>query len=201
MVARGVDRAYGKGLRVAVMGAAAALALFLVSGCSGLLPFGATPPTLGSSGDAGELIAARYSHSGNSLGNMYWVETAESPEGELIVVEADSPSHSTPATIREYRAPSDLLERIQRIADAAGMKAWDDLPPDSMIPLDAATPAITLTYASDDPEEEFPTMVTFSTWDRLPWGGDEAFAELRDELLACLADENLIREYEETLEE
>ena len=147
----------------------------------------------------GKLQEVSYSNSGDSLGNLYSITTAEGADGALIVIEREARMHSIPITVREYRAPADLLERIKGIADTAGMKDWGDLPASDLFPLDAPTPTITLAYASDDPDDPFPEWVSFTRWDELPEGGEEAFGTVRDELLACVSEENLIREYEEEL--
>ena len=145
----------------------------------------------------GALTRASYSDSGNSLGNLYSIETGIDEDGVPIVREFESPSHDVRATIREYRAPEDLLDRIAAIANDAGMKEWGDLPMSDMVPLDASTPMVTLTYAYANPDEDFPIWLSFTAWDVFPDGGEEAFDAIRDELQACIVDDNLIREYEE----
>jgi len=147
--------------------------------------------------EVGKLIAVEYSDSGNSLGNMYRIETSENDQGEPIVTEYNSPMHSDPATIREYRAPEDLIDRISAIVDEAGMKDWGDLPMSEFIPLDASTPRITLVFEPANSESRFPVRINFSTWDELPEGGTDSFNAVRNELQACLVEENLIREYME----
>ena len=148
-------------------------------------------------GEFGPLKEARYSNSGNSLGNMYYIETAYDDDGTFIVREADSPAHNERATIREYRAPADLLDRIDAIVNESGMKTWGDLPPSEYVLLDASTPTISLTYDSADPDDGFPIWISYTNNVVFPEGGEEAFYAIRDELSACATDENLIREYRE----
>lgn len=143
----------------------------------------------------GPLIGASYSNSGNMLGNLYRLETEIDEDGVFIVRETDSPQHDVRATIKEYRAPEGLLDRIEGIAEEAGMKGWDDLPMSEFFPLDASTPTITLIYENRDPNEYFPIRITFTKYEELPEGGDDAFHAVVDELSTCMTDENLIREY------
>lgn len=143
----------------------------------------------------GPLIGVSYSDSGNMLGNLYRLETEVDEDGVFIVRETDSPQHDIRATIREYRAPEGLLDRIETIAEEAGMKGWDDLPMSEFFPLDASTPTITLIYENPDPSDHFPIRITFTRYEELPVGGDDAFRAVEDELSACRTDESLIREY------
>ena len=145
----------------------------------------------------GELTQARYSRSGDSLGNMYYIETDVDDDGTPIVRVAESPQHDVRATIGEYRMPDGLLERISAIVDKAGMKTWGDLPMSDMVPLDAATPSITLVFASADPDDAFPVRLSFTAWDEFPEGGEKAFDAIRDELSASIKQENQIRTYTE----
>lgn len=145
----------------------------------------------------GPLQAVVYSDSGNMLGNMYRIETDTNEDGTLILREADSPQHDQRATIREYRAPEDLIDQISGIADDAGMKDWDDLPMSEFFPLDASTPTITLIYENANPDEYFPIRVSFNLYEELPEGGIDAFNAVRDTLSNCLTEDNLIREYPE----
>ena len=147
----------------------------------------------------GQLKEVRYSNSGNMLGNMYYLETAYDDDGNLIVIEANSPSHDVRATMKEFRAPADLLDRISAIIDKSGMKTWGDLPLSEFIALDASTPTVSLTFESADPNDQFPIWLSYSTNDEFPEGGEEAFYAIRDELAACATDENLIREYLEPM--
>ena len=147
----------------------------------------------------GALQSARYSNSGNSLGNRYELEAVRAEDGSVIVCEREAEMHSMPTTVREYRADADLLDRISEMVDASGAKEWDDLPPNEFIPLDASTPSLSLTYENADPNEPWPLWLTFSTTYLLPEGGRDALFGIRDLLTSYVADENLIREYEEPL--
>lgn len=194
--------------------AAAALSIAVVAGCASTGNTGedSSSPAIETSSvvpaatgndlrqpvdEYGALVQVSYSDSGNSLGNLYTVETSYDEDDMPIVREFDSPSHDVRATIKEYRAPEGLLERIAAIADEAGMPTWGDLPMSDMIPYDASTPIVTLVYAAADPDEGHPTVLSYSAWEVFPEGGEEAFDAIRDELTACLVDANLIREYEE----
>lgn len=145
----------------------------------------------------GPLQSVEYSDSGNMLGNMYRIETDADEDGTLIVRESDSPQHDQRATIREFRAPANLLEQISDIADDAGMKGWGDLPMGEFFPLDASTPTITLVYENTDPTEYFPIRVSFNLYEELPESGVDSFNAVRDVLSDCLTEDNLIREYPE----
>ena len=190
---------------------AAALGLaLLLAGCTQASPGnGSSPDTSPEAGGSmnqpadrfGELTRAYFSESGDSLGNMYYIETDVDDDGTPIVRVAESPQHDVRASIGEYRMPDGLLERISAIADEADMKEWGDLPMSDMIPLDAPTPSITLTYASADPDDPFPIKLSFTAWDEFPAGGEEAFNAIRDELSACIIAENQIRTYLEPEQE
>jgi len=145
----------------------------------------------------GELTGAYFSESGDSAGNLYYIETDVDEDGTPIVRAAQSPQHDIRAEIGEYRMPEGLLDRIAAIADEAGMTTWGDLPMGDLIPLDAATPTITLTFASADPDDSFPIKISFTAWDEFPEGGIEAFYAIRDELSACITPDNQIRTYQE----
>ena len=144
---------------------------------------------------AGGLVQVRYSRSGDSLGNMYYIETDVDEDGTPIVRVADSPRHDVRADIAEYRMPDGLLDRIGAIADEAGIKTWGDLPMSDLFPLDAATPTITLVYSPEDPDDILPVRLSFTAWDEFPEGGEDAFHAIRDELEASLIPENQIRTY------
>ena len=145
----------------------------------------------------GKLVEAEYSNSGNMLGNLYYIKTAINKEGTPIVREAFSPQHDVRATIKEYRAPEDLLERISKIADEAGMKEWGKLPMGEFFPLDAATPRIALTYSSADPDCSYNKPISFTAYEQFPEGGHEAFNKISDILSECLTDGSLLCEYPE----
>ena len=146
------------------------------------------------------LISAVYSNSGNSNGNKYLLEAARADDGSITLIERRSDWHYLPDTVKEFQAPDDLLDRIDAIANQAGMKSWGELPQSEFFPLDASTPRIGLEYPSNDPDEPFPTTLSFSAWDIHP-DDKKAFNEIVDTLVGAATDENLIRQYvEETRE-
>ena len=149
-------------------------------------------------GQYGPLQSARYTNSGNSLGNRYELEAMHAEDGSLIVCERKAEMHSMPTTVREYRADADLLDRVSATVDAAGMKSWGKLPPSQFIALDASTPALSLTYDNADPAERWPLQLSVSKAEELPDDGESLFA-VRDLLAASATDANFIREYEEPL--
>lgn len=151
-----------------------------------------------SAGQYGVLKSARYTNSGNSLGNRYELEAMPADDGSLIVCEREAKMHSMPTTVREYRADADLLDRISDVADKAGMKEWGELPLSELIAYDAPTPALTLTYDNADPAERWPVWLSVSSTCEMPDNGDAMYA-IRDLMAAYAADANLIREYEEPL--
>ena len=171
---------------------------FLTEAIGGTTMQSATPGTAGNEDERafGPLQAVRYSNSGNSLGNVYSLETNRADDGTLVVVESEKAQWSDPLTVREYRAPQDLLDSVSAIVDAAGAQAWDDLPPSEFFPLDASTPTVSLTYQAADPEDTFPIWVSFSSNDELPDNGETLWA-IRDALEGCATDANLISEHTE----
>ena len=146
----------------------------------------------------GALQSARYTNSGNSLGNRYELEAMCAEDGSMIVCEREAVQHSMPTTVREYRADADVLEKVEAIVDAAGMKEWGELPLSEFIAYDASTPSLTLTYDSADPDDRFPVWLSVSKTYEMPDGGDALYA-VRDLLLSYVTEGNLIREYEEPL--
>ena len=191
------------------------LASLLITGCTQQVPESSSPSTspssltvsnLSESGSSmdkdkqfGPLQAVEYSNSGNMLGNMYWIETDYDEDGSLILREADSPQHDQRATIREFRAPEDLLDQISAIADEYGMKEWDDLPMSEFFPLDASTPTIRLVYENNDPKEHFPIRISFTAYEEFPEGGEDGFDAVRNLLMDSLTEDNLICEYLEPM--
>lgn len=147
----------------------------------------------------GSLKEAKYSRSGNSLGNVYLVEALRDDAGAPFVRVSESPVHNEPCDIREYSAPDDLFERIEAIVDRAGMKEWGELPLSELIAYDAPTVSLSLQYAAADQNDVLPLWLSTSFTYELPEGGEAAVLEIRDLMLACTADENLLREYKETL--
>ena len=130
MAANPTNRTSASFAPIAFAIAAAVLTCVLAAGCTGP----AAPETSSSSPSSspavtangggtmqnqettGKLQEVSYSNSGDSLGNLYSITTAEGADGALIVIEREARMHSIPITVREYRAPADLLERIERIS-------------------------------------------------------------------------------------
>lgn len=146
----------------------------------------------------GALQSARYTNSGNSLGNRYELEAMRADDGSLIVVEREAEMHSMPTTVREFRADADLLDRIAAIVDEADMKEWGDLPLTEFIAYDASTPSLTLTFDNANASEKWPVWLSVSTSNVLPDDGKSLYA-IRDLLDSYASDANLIRQYEEPL--
>lgn len=144
----------------------------------------------------GAFESAYYSHSGNSMGNLYSLETVRADDGSMIVVEREAEMHSIPITVREYKAPDDIIEQIDAIIEASGMKDWGEIPPSEFIPLDAATPRLSLTFKGVGERASWHESLSLIGWDEHPDGG-QAFDQIRDLLTACVKDGNLIREYSE----
>ncbi len=140
----------------------------------------------------GPLAKASYSRSGNSLGNTYRVEAMRSDDGSIKVEVWESAQHDIPCTIHEYRAPADLLDRISAVVDKAGMKTWGELPLSEFIAYDAPTTSLSLTYDSADPNRRFPLWLSTSLTYELPKGGEDAVYGIRDLMLECATDANLI---------
>ena len=146
----------------------------------------------------GALQSARYTNSGNSLGNRYELEAMRADDGSLIVVEREAEMHSMPTTVREFRADADLLDRIAAIVDEADMKEWGDLPLTEFIAYDASTPSLTLTFDNANASEKWPVWLSVSTSNVLPDDSKSLYA-IRDLLDSYVSDANLIRQYEEPL--
>ena len=159
--------------------------------------FTSTPEGSGSeSGKYGAFESAYYSHSGNSLGNLYSLETVRADDGSMMVVEREAEMHSIPIAVREYKAPADIVEQIDAIIESSGMKDWGEIPPSEFFPLDAATPRLSLTFKGTGEKSQWHEYLSLIGWDEHPDGG-KAFDQIRDLLSACVKDENLIREYSE----
>ena len=142
----------------------------------------------------GELTSVMYSNSGNSLGNLYSLETETAGDGTLILVEKEAAMHSDPTTIREYKVPADLLDQVTAIVDEAGIKTWGELEPSEFIPLDASTPSLRLRFTNADPDDPWPPSILITRNDVMPDDGKALWA-IRDLLAGYATDENLIREY------
>ena len=173
---------------------------FLTESIGGTTMSPATSPTApdAQENEYGALIEASFSDSGNSLGNLYLVETAKADDGSLIVVKREAAMHSDPTTVREYRAPSDLLEQISAVVDAAGMKTWGELPQSEFFAYDASTEHLTLRFASVDPGKVLGKIISMTEYDIQPDDG-KAFDAIQKLLEDCATEENLIREYTEAV--
>ena len=144
----------------------------------------------------GAFESAYYSNSGNSLGNLYSLETARADDGSMMVVKREAAMHSDPIIVSEYKAPDDIIEQIDAIIESSGMRDWGEIPPSELIPLDASTPRLSLTFKGVGENEKWHEYYSLIGWDEHPDGG-AAFDAIRDLLYACAKDENLIREYTE----
>ena len=149
-------------------------------------------------GQYGDLQSACYSNSGNSLGNRYELEAMRADNGSIVVCEREAKMHSMPTTVREFRADDDLLERIDAIVEAVGMKEWGELPLTEFIAYDASTPSLSLTYDNADPNDRFPVRLSVSTTYKMPDDG-KTLRAVHDLLSSFATDANRIREYEEPL--
>ena len=147
----------------------------------------------------GTLTSAKYSDSGNMLGNLYTVEATRADDGSIVVTVRESAMHSDPIEVSEYRASDDLLDQISAIVDRAGMKEWGELPPSEFIALDAATTSIRLAYKSNDPNELLPKYLNYSFNDELPEGGKDAINEIYALMLSYTTEDNLVGKRTEDL--
>ena len=84
------------------------------------------------------------------------------------------------------------------IVDDADMRNWGKLPPSEFFPLDAATPRLSFTFDSTNPETPWHVFYGYTAWDEQPDDG-KAFEAVRDLLSSCVAEENLIRAYTENV--
>ncbi len=146
--------------------------------------------------EMGALVSVYYSCSGNSLGNLYSLETAEADDGTMMVVERRADMHSDPIAVCEFRAPDDIVAQVEAIVDEADMRNWGKLEASEFIPLDAATPRLSFTFENTNPETPWHVFYGYSDWDVQPDDG-KAFDAVRDLLSSCAVEENLIREYTE----
>ncbi|MDO5117591.1 MAG: hypothetical protein Q4D34_03810, partial [Eggerthellaceae bacterium] len=128
--------------------------------------------------------------------NLYSLESIQAEDGSVMVVEREAAMHSEPITVREYKAPDDLIEQINQIIESSGMKDWGEIEPSEFYPLDAATPRLSLTFKGVGKNVRWHEYLSLCGWDEHPDGG-KAFDGIRDLLIACAKDENLIREYSE----
>ena len=165
--------------------------IFLTNAIGGAMPQQA---------DATEVLTSvQFTDSGNSLGNLYSLETVRTNDGELLLVERTADMWSDPITVREYRLPDDFIEQAGTLIDKYGMKDWGDLPPSELFPLDASTPTLHFTYTKTNPApDELPvTWISFTVWTEFPEGGTQQFWEVAHLLSSQAVPENLVREYVE----
>ena len=148
--------------------------------------------------EIGTLVSVYYSRSGDSLGNLYSLETVAAEDGTMMVVEKRADMHSDPIAVREFRAPDDLIAQLEAIVDDADMRNWGKLPPSEFFPLDAATPRLSFTFDNTNPETPWHVFYGYTAWDEQPDDG-KAFEAVRDLLSSCVAEENLIRAYTENV--
>jgi len=147
-------------------------------------------------GKYGAFESAYYSDSGNSLGNLYSLETTRADDGSWMVVERKAAMHSEPITVREYKAPDDLIAQIDQIIESSGMKDWGEIKPSEFYPLDASTPRLSLTFKGLGEKAGWHEYLSLCGWDEHPDSG-KAFDDIRDLLYACAKEDNLIKEYSE----
>ena len=146
--------------------------------------------------EIGALVSVYYSYSGNSLGNLYSLETVAADDGTMMVMERRADMHSDPIVVREFRAPDDIVAQVEAIVDEADMRNWGKLEASEFIPLDAATPRLSFTFENTNPETPWHVFYGYSDWDVQPDDG-KAFDAIRDLLSSYAVEENLIREYTE----
>lgn len=93
------------------------------------------------------LVGVSHFSGGGMLGERYYTSLEKDKEGNLIYRVEESPEHSYPTLVHEYKLPDDrLLEELDSIVREYNMSRWDEFPETGIEVLDAPSTDTTLYF-------------------------------------------------------
>ena len=146
----------------------------------------------------GPLLSALYSRGGGMDGGLanYSLHRAENGEG-FVFEKSECAHYGLPTSVAVYRVGEDRIKALHAYACEYALDAWEDLPDSEDFVLDAPSEMIGISFNDSDFGGSRFEYYSISFECVLPEGGRAILNGFIDLLLACAAEEALIRSYTE----
>ncbi|MBQ8132173.1 MAG: hypothetical protein IJ193_06755 [Bacilli bacterium] len=144
---------------------------------------------------AGEVIRIHYSNSGDMNGNRNY---ADLDFEKKIFRTEKTPAHNIPAIFKEYKVTDEDLNKIRDYIKEYNLCAWSLVPEEDFFALDA--PQMRLSFVCQN-EGSYHQWFTLKQFLKLPEDGHKAYHVFLDLFFSLEKEENLIRIYEEEMED